>query len=158
MQLTTTRFGTIDIDEEQIISFTQPIIGFQDYRRFVLLPGPEGSVVSWLQSADAGDLAFLVMDPRVVTPDYTVDLSPAELEELAVTSVAELEVYTLVVVPQDATQVRTNLRAPIVVNPKGRLAKQTVLERSDYPIQFFLGQAQPSDEEHREVEHARSDA
>ena len=41
MRLETTRFGEIEIDEQSTITFTQPIIGFQEYRRFVVIPGPE---------------------------------------------------------------------------------------------------------------------
>ena len=158
MQLQTNRFGMIDIAEDAIITFTQPIIGFQDQRRFVLLPGPEDSVVTWLQSTEKGDLAFLLMDPRLVVADYTVDVRPAELNELAVSDVSGLDVYTLVVVPDDQRQVRTNLKAPILINPSKRLAKQTILERSEYPIQFFLAQAPEEDAQHREVQNAGSDA
>jgi flagellar assembly factor FliW len=151
MQLETTRFGRIDIDEDAIVTFTQPIIGFQQYRRFVLLPGPVNNVVQWLQSTELGELAFLLMDPRSVVPDYAVYTNPDELSELAASSIEELEVYTLLVIPQDPAQIRTNLKAPILMNPKRRLAKQTILERSDYPIQFFLAQAQPDGEPNKEV-------
>ncbi len=141
MQLDTTRFGTIAVDDSAVITFTQPIIGFQELRRFVILPGPSGSMVSWLQSVDSGSLAFLVMDPRQVVPDYRVDPGPNELAELAATTVADLDIYTLVVVPHDRTQVRTNLKAPIIINAKHRLGKQMVLDRTDYPIQYPLAQA-----------------
>jgi flagellar assembly factor FliW len=158
MQLKTTRFGTIEVDENSIITFSQPIIGFQEYRRFVLLPGPNDTVVQWLQSTDNGELAFLVMDPHLVVPDYKADLRPDELKELSVSNADELDVYTLVVVPQDRLQVRTNLKAPIVISPKLRLAKQTILDRSNYPIQYFLAQAEQGGQEHREVENAGSDS
>ncbi len=158
MQLETTRFGTIEVDDDSVITFTQPILGFQEYRRFVLLPGSTDSVVRWLQSTDSGELAFILMNPCSVVPDYKADLSPQELAELAVTSVDELDIYTLVVVPADQSQVRTNLKAPIMINPKHRLGKQTILERSDYPIQYFLAQAQQGQEEPKEVTNARTDA
>lgn len=157
MQLDTTRFGLIEVADEQVINFTQPIIGFPERRRFVILPGPSGSMVKWLQATDAGDLAFLMMDPRLVLPTYEVRLAPEELAELAVASPSELEVYTLVVVPPDRTQVRTNLKAPILINPRHRLGKQTVLERSDYPLQYFLARMQRASDTPREVLHARSD-
>lgn len=158
MQLHTSRFGSIDIDPNAIITFTQPILGFQEYRRFVLLPGPPGSFVKWLQSTDSGDLAFILMDPKLVVPQYNVELGQNELTELAVTRAEELDVFTLVVVPPDRTQVRTNLRAPILISPKHRLGKQTILERGDYPIQFFLMQAERVGQESLEVSHARADA
>ena len=158
MQLNTTRFGTLDVDPNTVITFTQPIIGFQEYRRFIVLPGPPESFVQWLQSTDSGELAFIIMDPRQVVPNYEVQVSQHELSELAVSSVAELDVYTLVVVPRDQSQIRTNLKAPILISAKHRLGKQTILDKSDYPIQFFLMQAQSSGREPREVNDARANA
>ena len=151
MRLETTRFGEIEIDEQSTITFTQPIIGFQEYRRFVVIPGPEEGAITWLQSCESGELAFLLMDPRHVMPDYKIKLGEHELSELAATNVDELDVYTIVVVPEDRTQVRTNLKAPILINPKHRLGKQTILDRSNYPVQFFLAQARSEAEEPQEV-------
>jgi len=158
MQLRTTRFGTVDVADDSIITFTQPIIGFQEFRRFVLLPGPDDSAVVWLQSTESGELAFLLMNPRDVVPDYTVKLGQHELAELAVSSMGELDIYTILVVSQDISKVRTNLKAPVLVNAKQRLGKQTVLERSDYPIQFFLAQARNAAPSPEEVSNARADA
>jgi flagellar assembly factor FliW len=155
MKLETTRFGTLDVDPETIITFTQPILGFQEFRRYVLLPGPSDHL-TWLQSTDSPDLAFILMNPRAIVPDYTVDLRQQELSELAVASADDLDLFTLIVVPQDPSKVRTNLRAPILVNPKQRLGKQTILERSTYPIQFYLAQAKKG--QPQEVTNARSDA
>ncbi|MBI2432479.1 MAG: flagellar assembly protein FliW [Candidatus Hydrogenedentes bacterium] len=158
MQLKTSRFGTIEIEPSAILTFTQPIIGFQEYRRFILLPGPADSSVHWLQSTDSGDLAFLIMDPRQVMPDYKAPLPAQELAELAVSSVDELDVYTLLVVPDDHAKVRTNLRAPVLINLKQRLGKQTVLDRTDYPIQYFLAQGRQKSPATQEAGHAGADA
>ncbi|MBI2422354.1 MAG: flagellar assembly protein FliW [Candidatus Hydrogenedentes bacterium] len=141
MEIKTSRFGVLEVDPGDIITFTQPIIGFQEFRRFLVLPGPADSAVSWLQSTESEDLAFLLMDPTHVIADYQVKLGSHELAELAVSGVEELEVYTILVVAQDPSKIRTNLKAPILINSRQRLGKQTVLEKSDYPIQFFLAQA-----------------
>lgn len=158
MLLNTTRFGSIEIDDQSVITFTQPILGFQDQRRFVLLPGPENSPLKWLQSTESGELAFIVMDPRAVVPDYEVRVGALELAELAVNDVSELDIYTLVVVPQDPSLIRTNLKAPILINTRHRLGKQTILERSKYPIQYFLAQVHGGSGDSQEVTHARSNA
>jgi len=158
MQLDTTRFGTLEVDPDAVITFTQPIIGFQEFRRFLLLTGPPDSGVEWLQSTDSGELAFLLLDPRRVIPDYRVPMAEHLLSELAATTEKEVDVYTLLVIPEDKTKVRTNLKAPILINVKQRLGKQVVLERRDYPIQFFLAQARPKAQEPQEVSNARSDA
>ncbi|MEX2015522.1 MAG: flagellar assembly protein FliW, partial [Candidatus Hydrogenedentales bacterium] len=122
-----------------------------EFRRFVLLSGPPGTELQWLQSVDDSGLAFIVMDPRQVVAGYRVELSPHELAELAVNDVGELDVYTLVVVPRDRRQMRTNLKAPILINSRQRLAKQAVLDKSEYPIRYYLSAAADS-----EVSHARS--
>ena len=84
MRLDTTRFGKVEVDDQSIITFTQPIIGFQEFRRFVILDGPDDGGLKWLQSTGAEDLAFIPMDPRQVVPDYEVKLVEHELSELAV--------------------------------------------------------------------------
>ena len=155
MVLETSRFGTVQVDPNLIITFTQPILGFQEFRRYILLPGPSDNL-TWLQSTDSGELAFILIDPRSVMPDYKVELRAQELAELAVTNAGELQVYTLVVVPRDPAQIRTNLRAPILISLKHRLGKQTILDQSNYPIQFYLAQAQPKPAQ--EVSNARTHA
>ena len=155
MLLETTRFGKIEVDPNQIITFTQPILGFPEFRRYSVLPGPSDQL-TWLQSTDSGDLAFILIDPRAVMPEYQVELRSQELAELAVTDVSELSVYTLVVVPQDPSQIRTNMRAPVLISLKHRLGKQTILERSNYPIQFYLSQARAASAP--EGAHARTNA
>lgn len=154
MRIETSRFGQIDVNDRDILTFTQPIIGFQEFRRFVLMRGSDPNDVSWLQSTDAGDLAFILMDPRAVVSDYQVNLGAGELAELAVHAASELEVFTLVVVPPDPAQTRTNLKAPILINPRQRLAKQAILENSQYPVRFVLAEAGAR----KEVSHARTDA
>ena len=157
MEVNTTRFGALHVDPERVITFTQPIIGFPEQRRFVLIPGPDDSIVVWLQSVEKGDLAFLLMDPRQALPDYQVSLNAYDLAELAASGMDELDVYTLVVVPRDPSEIRTNLKAPILVNATQRLAKQVVCERSDYPIQFYLARGNQDAPDAREINNACSD-
>jgi len=158
MLLKTTRFGEVTVDDDAVITFTQPIIGFQDYRRFVTLPGPPQSNLCWLQSTEAGELAFLLMNPLDVMPGYKVSLGQHELAELVVSDPTALEIYTLLVVPEDRRKIRTNLRAPVLINRSQRLGKQAVLDRSEYPIQFYLAAARPEAGRREEVSNAGADA
>lgn len=157
MYLETTRFGAIEINIDAVITFTQPIIGFPQYRRFVLLPGPNTNNLYWLQSTESGDLAFLLMHPHLYVPDYKVELNAHDLNELAVEKATDIEVYTLLVVPADPAEIRTNLKAPLVINTRQRLGKQIVLEMSDYPIQFYLSRHMQETRERKEAINARTD-
>jgi len=138
MNVETTRFGSIEVSEDRLITFTQPILGFADCTRYTLIEGPGEGTINWLQSVDRPDIAFLVMDPLQVVPDYEVNLSENEVEDLELTDEKEAILLTLVVVPEDKMYVRTNLRAPIIYNPHRNIAKQVVLYDSDYPVQYYL--------------------
>jgi flagellar assembly factor FliW len=138
MKVETTRFGTLDVDEKKTVYFTQPILGFSDCQRYIIIEGPGEGKIWWLQSCDRPELAFIVMDPLQVVPDYEVRLDASEVDDLQLERAEDARLLTIVVVPDDRSKVRTNLRAPIVYNPKTNLAKQVVLQNSDYPVQYFL--------------------
>lgn len=138
MKVETTRFGTLDVDEKKIIRFTQPVLGFSDCQRYMIIEGPSGGKVWWLQSCDRPELAFIVMDPLQVVPDYEVRLDASEVEDLRLEKAEDACLLTIVVVPEDRSKMRTNLKAPIIYNPKANLAKQIILLESDYPVQYSL--------------------
>ena len=158
MRLDTIRFGEIDVSDAEIITFTHPIIGFPEHRRFILLPGPQDGVTYWLQSTDDGGLAFILLNPAAVVEGYRVVPSAHELEELAAADSSALDVFTLVVVPANPRDARTNLKAPILINRKARLGKQTILERSDYPIRYYLQRREDAPHGSEETMDAGSNA
>lgn len=141
MKLATTRFGTLEIDEKKIVTFTQPILGFSDCQRYIIIEGPSSGKVWWIQSCDKPEVAFIVMDPLQVVPDYEVRLDASQVEDLRLDKAEDARLLTIVVVPEDRSKVRTNLKAPIVYNPKTNLAKQVILHDSDYPVQYPLAGA-----------------
>lgn len=133
MTLTTTRFGTIEYTDEDILTLKDGPLGFPGLERFVVVSHKEGSVFRWLQSIDDPSLAFLVLDPGEFRPDY----SPAMPEEVA----GELElaeetpriVYAIVSIPPGKPEEMTaNLAGPIVVNAEKRVAKQVVVEEPEW--------------------------
>ena len=82
MKVETTRFGTLDVDEKKIVYFTQPILGFSECQKYIIVEGPGEGKVWWLQSCEVPELAFIVMDPMQVVPDYEVRLDASEVEDL----------------------------------------------------------------------------
>ncbi len=157
MEVHTSRFGTVEYDEDKVVKLTSPLLGFQQYRRFLLLPAGEDGALQWLQSVENGELAFLLLDPRTVAPNYHATVTAGDLRDLGAASEDEVKVLTTVVVPADRTQVRTNLRAPLLLNPQTGLAKQLVLENNSYPIQYYFGSAQSRKEAKDGAPHAYTD-
>ena len=66
-------FGTIDIDDEKIITFDLGVIGFEDCKKFTLIydvdKGDEASIM-WLQSLDEPELALPMLKPELIKEDY----------------------------------------------------------------------------------------
>lgn len=145
MNIETTRFGAIDVEERKIITFPDGLPGFEEYRLFTLLPhhlagSGKGSPFVWLQSLENGGLAFLAMEPHKSFPDYAPRVPRAELEALALTDESVLpRLYSILTVPVgDPVGITANLMAPVVVNPRARLAKQIVLNTDLYGLRHRL--------------------
>ncbi|MCX8065912.1 MAG: flagellar assembly protein FliW [Candidatus Hydrogenedentes bacterium] len=151
MKIATTRFGDIEVKKSEIIVFVKPILGFQAYKKFIILPAGSDCPIFWLQSVEDGKLAFLMVDPYYIIPTYNVPFTTQDLSELEADKTEDITVYTLLVVPEDPKQIRTNLRAPIVINKKKNLAKQMILDKTEYPVQWFLSHPNNSSNERQEV-------
>jgi len=141
LKIKTTRFGTITIEEEKIISMPFGMLGFPDVRRFVMLQHKEDSPFFWYQSVDDPILAFVIMSPFLFKPDYNVDVENV-LKELSWNEEEKqnnLELYVVVNIPKGAPDKMTaNLIGPILMNNKIHQAVQMVISDSPYTHKFPL--------------------
>jgi flagellar assembly factor FliW len=138
MLLKTRCFGEVEIKKEEIIKFTQPIVGFDEYKQYILMKNESIFPTFWLQSVDNPALAFPVVSPFVIDENYSIKLSVYDFEDINLKEFNDVIILTLLVVPQDLSLIRTNLRAPIIYNPMKKLAKQIVLQEEKYPIHFYV--------------------
>lgn len=139
MKITTTRFGEIDIAEDKIIKFNQGIPGFEEERDFAIIPYDEKSPFLFLQSLSQGDLAFLIINPFLIFPDYEFEIDDLSIEELQVKQSEEMLTYTIITMADgDIKKMTTNLIAPLIINKSNNLAKQVVLEKSNYTTKHSL--------------------
>jgi flagellar assembly factor FliW len=129
--------GEIDIADDQVITFVEPLIGFEDYRRFVILQTTTGPLY-WLQSVDDETRAFCLLAPFQAGLDPDLAIGTVDAAEIGAEGVADIDVYTLVVLDEDRERIRTNLRAPILVCQTTNQAKQILIDNPDLPIQFLL--------------------
>ncbi len=125
MQLETTRFGTVEIDEDRVINFPSGLLGFSSYTDFVLLQPDEQGVFFWLQSTETPDLAFVVTDPALWVPDYKANIRREQMEDLGMNEIGDAQV--LVVVNKRDDLLSANLQGPLVVNVDGKAGMQLVL-------------------------------
>lgn len=138
MKVQTSRFGEIDCRPEAVLTFPNGIIGFPNAKRFVILDHDREAPIKWLQSVDMGHLAFVVMDPTLFKSDYQVQITPDAVGELAYREQDDLALMVILTIPSsDPATITANLRGPVIVNSRTRLAKQLVLNE-ELPTRHHL--------------------
>ncbi len=134
-----TRFGTIEVDEEAVITFSQGLFGFENYRRFVVLCLDEKSPFRWLQSMEEPSLAFVVIEPRHFMPDYAPTISDADAEALGLDEETPYLIFVVVTIPPGKPeQMTANLMGPIIVNAATRMARQVIVEDDGYSTKHSI--------------------
>src|SRR5690348_954622 len=104
MRIQTSRFGTIELTQEDLLDFPEGLLGFQELRKFVLLDDPNEEIFAWLQSCDNGHIAFPVLEPELFASGYKPFLAKSDLESLQLASQEGVRFFTIVTIPQDPTQ------------------------------------------------------
>jgi flagellar assembly factor FliW len=135
MQISTTRFGTLCVDVDDLIHFPHGIVSFEDCRHWVLLADPNNSAVGWLQSAERPATALAVVSPRRFVDDYRIRVCRGQLASLALSDRDRL--YALCVISKQDGSCVMNLRAPVLVNLDRRLGCQ-VITSDEQPLQVAL--------------------
>jgi len=125
MNVQTTRFGTVEVDAERVITFDTGLLGFADFQRYVLLQPDDDAVFFWLQSCDDPALAFVVTDPALWVADFEATIRREQMEELGLENIEDAQVF--VIVNRYDRSLTANLQGPIVVNSVSRRAVQLVL-------------------------------
>lgn len=126
MRVQTKAYGEVDVDERQTVSFPAGLLGFEKFKDYVLLDAPQKPFF-YLQSMNVPDLAFILIDPFLFRPDYSIDVSDETMGEIGVASPSECLVFAIVTVPADGQHITANLLGPIIINKTNRLGIQAVL-------------------------------
>lgn len=129
--------GPVEVPADKIIRFTAPLLGFDHLERFIIYQTQEGPLF-WLQAVDDAAVSFCLLAPFRADMDIDLEIGPADAVDIGAVSAEEIDVYTVLVLDKDPNQIRTNLRAPLLVCPRTGLGKQLVLTNTRLPIQFFL--------------------
>ena len=113
-------FGTVDIDDDKIITFDLGVIGFENCKKFTLIydvdKGDEASIM-WLQSLDEPELALPMLKPELIKE-------------------ADLIVFCVLTVPADITKMTINFKAPIIVNADTLKGVQLIADNNDYEVRY----------------------
>ena len=140
MEIETTRFGTLSVEDERIITFPNGLLGFPDHTRFALIQTGEENYFFWLQAVEDPNLAFVVTDPGIFFKEYHVPVRDETRLELHLTDDGDAQCF--VICNKVGDWLTGNLLGPILVNAQNRLAQQVVLTEKKYTTRQPLLQLQ----------------
>lgn len=130
------RFGPIDYEESDLVTFSDGLVGFAKLRRFLILEHKPGSPFRWLQSIEEPSTAFLLADPFHYVADYTPQLTDTQVAILGLTPETATLVFATASIPRGKPEeLKLNLAGPIVINAETRTGRQVVLEDEAYTTQ-----------------------
>lgn len=133
MKIKTSRFGGVEIDENLAIHFKEGLLGFPEFKDYVIMEHNPGSPFSWLQSITNPDLAFVLANPFLIKEDYLNELSSEQEAFFSKDNNEEILVFVLVTIPPGKADKSTaNLMGPIVIETESREGRQIILTNSDY--------------------------
>ena len=138
MLIQTSRFGEIEIEENQVINFPSGLIGFSEDRRFAIREDEASSPFRWLQAVDNQALAFVMIEPHVSVSNYELELTKDNLKKLKAESIKDLSVLALVTMAKNMEDVTVNLQGPLLFNLEKRLGLQFIIQDSKYTTRHPL--------------------
>lgn len=133
LNVETTRFGNIEVEQDRVIRFVEPILGFDNSLQYVLLDHAEDSPFKWLQSVEEPELAFVVTNPKLFGIEYEFEIAEEQVKKVDIKSAEDVIVLTIVNIPQgDPNSMTANLLGPVIIGQESRKAMQVVLNDSQF--------------------------
>lgn len=138
MKVNTTRFGELQVNKEDVITFSDGVLGFEKLRDFFVVDPGDSTLILWLQSIEDASIAFPIIEPKIFKPDYVAKLLPADMASVDLESLGDAKIYSILTIPSNVTEMSANLKAPIVINNKKKVAKQIVLQDSKLSVKYEM--------------------
>ena len=146
MKISTAHFGDVEYDGEKKIFFEKGLPGLEEDTEFALLSQQGSDPICWMQSLIHPQVCLPVLNPFLVCPTYTFDISDTDTEELQITEAKDVCILSVLVIPRENPGAMTiNLAAPVIFNMKNRRGRQIFLNDKNYttrtPIQDLIAKA-----------------
>lgn len=134
VNLSTNNFGNLSIEKENIITFEQGLLGFEELKQFAIIDVEECLPFEWLVSVEDPIVAFPILNPTLFFSDYKPSLSKDDLVLLDIKKEKDVEMFCIVTLGKKPEDVTLNLKGPILINMKNKIGKQVVLTEDYYSL------------------------
>lgn len=139
MMIHTRYYGDVEYEETDLFFFPDGLFGFSELKYYLpLCMNEEDDSMLLFQSTEQPEIAFVVINPVFLCPDYSPKLTPQELSYLEVSDSEELSYFAICVLRDSYQESTVNLKCPIAVNPATHKGLQVILENSSYDYRHKL--------------------
>ncbi|MCR4292866.1 MAG: flagellar assembly protein FliW [Candidatus Kuenenia sp.] len=138
--LKTEKLGELSYNKEDVISFEDGIVGYEELKQFILVNFPDCRPFEWLVSVDNPLVALPVINPVPLFTDYDPLKKIDDVSALEMGNKEKVEIFCIVNIGDDASNVTINLKGPILINMENNKGKQFVLTDDYYALHYPLVQ------------------
>ncbi|KXH84140.1 flagellar assembly protein FliW [Sporosarcina sp. HYO08] len=139
MKIPTKFHGKIDIQPEQLWEFPKGIPGFENKKKFILLPIEGNNVFQVLQSATTASVAFIVANPYTIMEDYSFDVDEPTVELLGIEKEEDVFILAVLSLKERIDTSTINLQAPLIFQKHTKKAKQMILNDNTFSLRHPIG-------------------
>jgi flagellar assembly factor FliW len=138
VKVSTTRFGELQVNKDDIIKFQEGLLGFESLKQFFVVDPGDNTLILWMQSIDDSKIAFPIIEPKIFKPDYIAKLLPADMRSVELENISDAKIYSILTIPSNITEMSANLKAPIVINNSKKIARQIVLQDNKLSVKHEM--------------------
>jgi len=115
-----------------ILDVSGGLFGFPDIQKMQLFYDVEELPFMWLREDNQDGLAFIVIEPGGIIPDYTVEVSDNDVEYLGISGADDTMILNIVTLPSEGnSKISVNLVGPVIVNRNTFVAKQCIINNHE---------------------------
>lgn len=139
MTVDTKAYGTVEIDERQRITIPSGLYGFEGLEQFILMDARQRPFY-WLQSLDVQEVAFVLIDPKLIRPDYDARIDSTDFEALGIKDSNDERFlqFSIVTIPEDRQEMTANLQGPIIINKESRMGRQCISQNDNWKVRHNI--------------------
>lgn len=120
--------------KDAVIHFDEGLIGFPEFKDFVLMENESLAPFRQLRSLDAPHVGFLVLEAGAVVGNFLETVSSREWESLAMDGQTRPLAFVIVVIGSSPESSTGNFQAPLLVNYEKMVGKQIILTDSGFSM------------------------
>ncbi|GIM45502.1 flagellar assembly protein FliW [Collibacillus ludicampi] len=126
MLIHTTRFGNLEVGDQQVLTFPKGLPGFEDLKRYVMIELEEYQPFLFMQSLEDPDLTFILMDPYPYVSDYPNRDTIRKEAGWDTVETGHILVRVIATIARNGV-ITLNLLAPILIHTRNNTGEQVIL-------------------------------